>query len=223
MRSIIVANGTLEDHPRLRDLWRSADLRIAADGGAVNARAHLALAPHVLVGDLDSLDAATRAWCEEARVETIPHPRAKDQTDLELALDLAIARGATEITILGALGGRFDQTLANALLLVKPAMARIPARIAGADFDAWLAWERATITGRVGETVSLIPLTEQVQGIVTEGLLYPLRNETLYLGAARGVSNALVAERAEIRFARGLLLVIHLTRAPNRATLRSTN
>ncbi len=210
MNVVIVANGELHDAARLREIWRAADLRIAADGGASNARRSLAFAPHVLIGDLDSLDDATRAWCAEARVETLQHPREKNETDLELALALALARGATEITLLGALGGRVDQMLANVLLLVKPARARVHARIAGANFDAWLAWERAIIRGRSGETVSLIPLTARVDGIVTTGLRYPLRNETLHLGAARGVSNELIAEHAEVSFARGLLLVVHL-------------
>jgi thiamine pyrophosphokinase len=210
MQIAIIANGDLQDQPRLREIWSAADLRVAADGGAVNARRHLALAPHVLIGDLDSLDDVTRGWCEQARVEIIQHPRDKNETDLELALDLAITRGATEISILGALGGRFDQMLANVLLLVKPARAKISARIAGADFDAWLAWGDTNIRGRVGETVSLIPLTERVEGIVTRGLRYALQNETLYFGAARGVSNELSAECAEVSFARGLLLVAHL-------------
>ena len=210
MHAVISANGELTDHPRLRDLWRVADLRIAADGGAVNARAHLALPPHVVIGDLDSLDDATRAWCASAHAEMIQHPAAKNETDLELALDLAHARGATEITVLGALGGRFDQELSNVLLLTKLARARVTARIAGADFDAWVAWERAVVAGRVGETVSLIPLTERVDGVVTRGLKYPLRDETLLLGYARGVSNELAAARAEVSFTRGLLLVVHL-------------
>ena len=210
MNAVIITNGEMQDHTRLREIWRGADLRVAADGGAVNARQYLALAPHVLIGDLDSLDDATRAWCAHARAETIQHPRAKNETDLELALDLAMTRGATEITLLGALGGRFDQMLANVLLLVKPASAHVAAHIAGADFDAWLTWEHATIRGRVGETVSLIPLTERVEGIVTEGLRYPLRNETLFIGAARGVSNELIAERADVTFTRGLLAVVHL-------------
>jgi thiamine pyrophosphokinase len=208
MHTVIVANGELEDHPRLRELWRGADLRIAADGGVGNARAHLALAPHIVIGDLDSLDDTTRAWC--AHAEFIQHPRDKDETDFELALDLACARGATEITILGALGGRFDQMLANLLLLVKVASAHIVARIAGADFDAWVAWERAVVHGRIGETVSLIPLTERVEGVATRGLKYPLRDEMLFFGSTRGVSNELVAEQVEISFVRGVLLVVHL-------------
>lgn len=216
MNIVIVANGELEESNRLREIWHTADLRIAADGGALNARKYLALAPHVLIGDLDSLDDATRLWCGFSRVETIQRPRIKDETDLELAIDLAIARGATNLTILGALGGRFDQTMANALLLVKPARANIPARIAGTDFDAWVAIERATITGNTGETVSLIPLTDQIENIQTSGLEYPLQNETLYFGSSRGVSNTLTSTRAEILFARGILLVVHLQMTADR-------
>ena len=210
MKAVIVANGELQDHARLREIWRNADVRIAADGGAVNARRFLNLAPHIVIGDFDSIDDDTRAWCEQAYTEFVQHPREKNETDLELAIDLAITRGATDITILGALGGRFDQTMANALLLVKPAQAHIVARIAGADFDAWIAWDRASISGKIGETVSLIPLSERAEGIVTSGLRYPLRNETLYLGSPRGVSNELIEEQARVSFANGLLLVVHL-------------
>lgn len=210
MNAVIVANGELPDHARLRAIWRAADARIAADGGAVNAQRLLALAPHSVVGDFDSIDEAARAWCVQAHAEFIQHPREKDETDLELAIDLAIARGATDLTLLGALGGRFDQTMANVLLLVKPAHKHIAARIAGANLDVWVAWAHAALDGKIGETVSLIPLTERVDGIVTAGLRYPLRNETLYLGSPRGVSNELVHEQARISFAKGLLLVVHL-------------
>ena len=210
MKSVIVANGELQDHARLREIWRNADVRIAADGGAVNARKYLTIAPHILIGDLDSIDDATRVWCEQARAEFIQHPREINETDLELAIDLAIARGATDITILGALGGRFDQMMANALLLIKPAQAHIVARIAGADFDAWVAWDRASISGKIGETVSLIPLTERVEGIVTDGLRYPLRDETLHLGSPLGVSNELIKEKASVTLTSGLVMMVHL-------------
>jgi thiamine pyrophosphokinase len=214
VHAVIVANGSLENAARLIELWRTADLRIAADGGAVNARAHLTLAPHVLIGDLDSIDEPTRAWCAAAHVETIQHPREKNETDLELALELASWRAATEITILGALGGRLDQMLANVFLLAKAASQHISARIAAADCDAWIAWEHSLIQGRRGDTLSLIPLSEQVDGIVTQGVKYPLRNETLFRGQARGVSNELVGDHAEISFTRGLLLIVHLFGPP---------
>ena len=210
MKAAIVANGELRDHPRLVEIWRTADLRIAADGGAVNARKHLVLAPHVLIGDFDSVDETTREWCIQAHAELIQHPREKNETDLELAIDLAVAHGATDIAILGALGGRFDQMLANTFLLIKPGLAHITTRIVDSDFDAWLAWDHTSIHGKIGETLSLIPMTDHVDGIVTNGLRYPLRNETLFLGSPRGVSNELVEENAAVTFQNGLLLVVHL-------------
>lgn len=205
--AVISANGTLEADGRLRALWREADLRIAADGGARNARLHLELAPHVLIGDLDSLDPETAAWLPEA-VECLRFPTSKDQTDLELAVDLAAARGAEEVAILGALGGRIDQMLGNILLL-----ARAPrVRLADHAADLWLVRGETAIAGRTGDTVSLIPLSPAAEGIETEGLLYPLRGETLRLGSTRGISNELVDPEARVRLARGLLLVVHLLR-----------
>jgi thiamine pyrophosphokinase len=190
-------------------MWREATLRIAADGGAVNARRSLVLPPHIVIGDMDSLDEATHVWCEQAQAEWISHPRAKAKTDLELALDLARARGASEIVLLGVLGGRFDQQLANVLLLVSMAQARMSTRIVGPAFEAQVAWAHVTVTGHSGETVSLIPLTPQVEGVTTQGLLYPLRSETLYLGSTRSISNELAATRAEVTLTGGVLLVVH--------------
>ncbi len=209
MRAAIVANGELEDSERLRALWRDAILRIAADGGAVNARRTLALPPHIVIGDMDSIDADTFAWCEASHVELIRHPRAKAKTDLELALELARERGASEIVLLGVLGGRFDQQLANVLLLVSLARARMPTRIVGHSFEAQVAWAHAVVDGQHGDTVSLIPLTPSVEGVITEGLLYPLHGETLYLGSTRSISNELSAARAQVTLTSGVLLVVH--------------
>ncbi len=206
MNAVIVANGELNSNARLREMWQRADLRIAANGGARNARGKLELAPHVVIGDFDSMDEITRGWLEKNQTEFIQHPIAKDETDLELALNLAKLRGAEQVTILGALGGRPDQFLANVLLLTR--MSGLV--IADAMSEMWVATERATIRGEIGDTVSLIPLDVQVEGIVTDQLQYPLRGETLTRGSTRGVSNRMLAKRAEVKWKNGWLLVVHL-------------
>ena len=227
MRVVIIANGELSATERLRECWQRADLRIAADGGAANAYRVLGLAPQVVVGDLDSLDEVTRRWLEQNGAEFLAYPPAKDATDLELALHLAVERGAEHVTIVGALGGRVDQFIANVLLLT-----RVPDRsapifavgeqragqspqvvIADALSEMWMATERATIEGAVGDTVSLIPIDERVEGIVTENLEYPLRAETLVRGSTRGISNRLTAPRGEVQWRKGLLLIVHLFNA----------
>src|SRR5581483_1018832 len=172
-------NGEMQTNARIQDLWQRSDLRIAANGGARNARLFLQRAPHVVIGDMDSLDDETRAWLETSRCEFLRHPLAKDESDLELALNLAQTRGADEITILGAYGGRIDHFIANVMLL-----ARTPnVRLADTVSEMWISEGQATLHGSPGDIVSLMPLDERVEGIITENLEYPLRAETLPRGS----------------------------------------
>ena len=78
---------------------------------------------------------------ERARGDGIPieeHPAAKDQTDLELALDAAARGGATRIVVVSGGGGRFDHLLAGALALGRPVAEEVV-------IEAWLgdAWVAA--------------------------------------------------------------------------------
>jgi thiamine pyrophosphokinase len=211
MRAVLVANGELTDHARLKEIWLRANLRLAADGGARNARLHLRIAPHVVIGDLDSLDDETRQWLEASSAEFIRLPPGKDKTDLELALDLAHARGADDITILGAFGGRVDQFLANVFLLTDTRSASGRGiRIADANGEMWIGGGDTIIEGKRGDIVSLIPLDTRVEGIVTDALEYPLRGETLTRGSTRGISNVMLSERAAVHWSSGTLLIVHL-------------
>lgn len=206
MRAAIVANGEMTAHARLQAIWRRADVRIAADGGARNARLVLEIAPHVVIGDMDSLDDETHAWLEAGRCEFIRYPSAKDETDLELALHLAQTRGAEEITILGAFGGRADHFLANVLLLTQ----QKGTRLVSASIEMWLGSGLDVIHGKKGDIVSLIPLDARVEGITTEHLEYPLHDETLERGSTRGISNVMLGERAQVISTHGTLLIAHL-------------
>jgi thiamine pyrophosphokinase len=207
MRAIIIANGQIHDGDFYRSLVTPTDLVICADGGASNALA-LGLQPQVVIGDLDSLDSDLQAQLEANGCQVLVHPARKDETDLELALYYVIERGVDEILILGALGGRIDQTLANILLLALPELRYVKAKILGGRQEVSLISDEAIIEGLVGDTLSLLPLTEQVTGIYTEGLEYPLKNDTLCLGPARGVSNTLTAPQARVRIGQGLLLAV---------------
>ncbi len=140
------------------------------------------------------------------------YPPQKDETDLELALLWAANQNpAAQIVILGAMGGRPDQALANLLLLALPELRDRDVCIAG---DAWVIrvihWgETRTINGAMGDTLSLIPLGGAVSGIRTSGLGYPLHNETLTFGPARGVSNVFAAPDATISVESGTLWCFH--------------
>ncbi len=211
MRAIVVTNGILDKLAPWQGEISAADLIIAADGGARNAHA-LGLVPTIVVGDADSLDGETAEWLQEKGVPLLRYPRAKDETDLELALLYAVEHGAREIAVLAALGGRVDQTIANVELLVHPALAGRRVRLLGSDYEAQLlrGGEECAIGGAVGETVSLLPLSGEARGVSTSGLRWALDGATLFFGRARGVSNEMTASTARIRLEEGLLLVVHL-------------
>lgn len=211
MKAVIIANGSIGNLERWQKEIRQADLLVAADGGATHARA-LGLQPDLLVGDADSLDRDTWLWLQTLDVALQQHPAAKDETDLELALLQVVEQGAEEILILGALGGRPDQALANVFLLAHPALAGHTVRILGPSYEIRLlrSGEKAIVSGQRGDTLSLLPLTSQAQGIHTRGLRWALSGHSLSFGLARGISNQMTADQAQIGLDKGLLLIIHL-------------
>lgn len=220
MRALIIANGAGRARRQLRLLARSVDLIIAADGGA-EAAARAGVRPHLLVGDMDSITPATRARLRRARVELHTVPVEKDLTDTELALGIARERGATNVTLAAAFGGRVDHAVANLFLLLLARGMGIRLTLVDGRTEARLAEGRTVLHGAVGDLVSLIPLSDAVENITTFGLQYPLTNERLVRGATRGMSNVIVEVPAGLgRVESGDLLVVHtrrrLVRAPRR-------
>jgi thiamine pyrophosphokinase len=187
----------------------SADLVVAVDGGA-EALARVGLTPAILVGDLDSITISTRQALESRGVEVVELDTAKDETDTEAALRLAVTRGADDITVYGALGGpRVDHLVGNLLLLSSPWLAGARVRLVDHRHEAFLVKGDSTFTGERGDTVSLLPLTPSVKRVWTEGLLYPLDHEVLYQAATRGVSNVMTGSEARVVHGEGVLLLIH--------------
>lgn len=208
MRAVVFVNGVVNDYATLQRRLRPDDYLICADGGSRHC-VELGLRPHVVVGDLDSTDNELLNRWAAAGTEIERHPPTKDQTDLELALERAVADGAAEVLLLGALGGRLDQTLANLLISAQRPWP-VPIRVAdGAQVAELLrGGKELALTGAVGSTVSIIPLSAEVTGITYRGMRYPLENATLQLGSTRGISNEIVAHPASLSIARGILLVV---------------
>jgi thiamine pyrophosphokinase len=208
---VIIANGAPPDRETACRHAERADLLLAADGGARHALA-LGLVPHVIIGDLDSLDRDQQERLRLAGARFVVHPPAKDETDLELALRYAVAQDADPIVVLGTLGGRLDQTLANVLLLTMPELSGRDVRLVEGPQSAFVVRDAATLVGEPGDTVSLIPLGGTAHGVTTRGLLYPLEDGTLPFGPALGVSNEMTSGQAQVQVRDGLLLCVHLSR-----------
>ncbi|MDX2161828.1 MAG: thiamine diphosphokinase [bacterium] len=208
---LIFANGDANDGAMVQRAIQQAHhpLIAAADGGARIAR-HYGLTPQVVIGDMDSLTPDELHALEAAGAEIYRYPQEKNETDLELVLLWAARADPRRIRVIGAVGDRLDQTMANVYLLALPALRGIDVRICAGKQETWLALPGSSaIQGAPGDTVSLIPLGGGVRGVRTENLYYPLKDEDLPFGPARGVSNVLKGERGVIHVRDGVLLVVH--------------
>ncbi len=180
---------------------------VAADRGVDHALG-LGLRVDVAVGDFDSISAAGLAELERSGARVERYPVAKDACDLELALDLALSFRPERVLVVGGAGGRLDHLFEELLLLAAEAYA-------GVELDAQLG--RAAVhvvrgervlAGRVGELVSLFALHGVASGVVTEGLVYPLRGQALVPGSSRGLSNVFAASEARVSVESGVLLAV---------------
>jgi thiamine pyrophosphokinase len=187
------------------------DTIICADGGTLHAL-ELGLRPDLIVGDLDSLPAHIQAELTKQGIEIQTHPVRKDQTDLELAFHAAINRGATEIILLTALGGRLDQQLANLLLLARPEWSPVRLGLADGNQRAWLMRgpDELTLTGEPGDTFSFVAFSETVTGIDLEQVEWPLHDVTIHLGSTLTISNRFLGKEMIVRIKTGIGLAIQM-------------
>ncbi len=180
-----------------------AHMIVAADGGIQHAQT-LGIVPDLWLGDFDSSDPAA-----------FPHipkrvfPTEKDQLDSELALNMVLEKGCTRVIFLGALGGRFDHTLA--LLLI--GMQQVKQGI-----EVWLhsglewaipfnAGKTHTLEAQVGQTLSILAL-EPLEGFTFLGVKWPLNAVRLEVGVGWGMSNIALEENVSLRSELGCGVVI---------------
>ncbi len=199
MRILILANGSEPSSGLLGSLRKKCDRFLAADGGGDTAL-RLGIRPDTVIGDLDSFRSG-----REFDGELIRDPD-QETNDLEKALAHARSLNATRVDVLGATGKRLDHTLKNLSVLQQfdPFFETLIffddqslTRILPRDFSITLPPEHL---------VSLFPLSGKVEGIVTEGLRYPLSDEPLENGRRDGSSNETLQGPVRIRHRSGCLL-----------------
>lgn len=205
-RIIIFANGELPDKEKARALLHEDDFIIAADGGTRHVLA-LGRMPNIIIGDLDSLPVNLEP--STLNIELMQFPADKNETDLELAIQHALTLNPQEVIIIGALGGRLDQTLGNIALISNLQPATCNLKLNDGLEEVFFCHDHAEVNGAAGDIVSLIPWQGEVTGILTQGLKWVLQNETLYPHKTRGISNEMTGDTATIKIKSGLLLVIH--------------
>ena len=204
MKTYILTGGVI--HPdTLHIAPTDDDLIIAADSGLNNAK-KLGLSVKTVVGDYDSLGHAPDV---DAGVEVITVPTEKDVTDTQLAVELALRRGTTELYIIGGLGGRLDHTLSNLAILEDLADKKIRAVMEDGHNRVRLLRCDSTILPRSSYTyVSLLALDPLCKGVEIEGVKYPLRNAKLERKFQYAVSNEITGNCCFISVRKGSLLIV---------------
>ena len=199
MIALIVGNGEVSDE--IKNELPENTFVICADGGIRHMK-KLGLRPDIIIGDMDSAD------IEIDEEKAIRYPVKKDFTDSEISVDYAINHGFEEIIMLGFTGTRLDHTITNLFLLKKISESGRKGVIIDKHNKIFYAERENVILGKMGDIVSIIPIGEDVSGITTNGLEYPLNNETLEFGKSRGVSNVMTGECCEIMIESGTAMII---------------
>jgi len=207
MRFTIFANGEIN----LLNVELPKRTKIIAANGGAQQCLRFGIRPDILIGDFDSITPSTLALMESGGVEVVRHHENKNETDLELAINFAVAHGATEIKLLGLLGGRWDMSFANILLLSSPQYSKIDFHVLGDNIEMYILRNGKSITlvGEPGDPVSVLPLGGSARGITYSGLAWILRNANLDTGSPLGVSNFMLGNEAAISLDSGILLIIH--------------
>ena len=212
-RIVIISGGTLDKETVFSEMERFApDTVIVADKGLAFCMEN-GIRPDLIVGDLDSLDAAA---AETVRKETgIPaeiYRPEKDMTDSDIAIEKAIALGAGSVCAFGMTGTRLDHTLSNLYELYKLYVHGIEGYLADAHNRVYLPLEKQFRIGRgeqYGQFVSLFPLTEEVRGLTLSGFKYPLDHAVLAkINGGLGVSNEIIADAGLVSYESGILAVM---------------
>lgn len=200
----ILLGGDLTVTPRVSALAAGARV-IAADSGIRHAGA-LGVTPELWVGDFDSSSDADYAAYPNVPRETFP--AAKDKTDGELAIDIAIRRGATRLIVVGAFGGpRADHAFLHLALAVRLAERGFEVTLTSGSQEG-----RPVVVGEnrfdypYGTLFSVLGFTD-LSGLSIAGAEWPLDRIHMPFGSSLTISNKVRGDLA-VTLASGRALLV---------------
>lgn len=207
-KCIILAGGELDRPEVLKDSLNWNEYMIAADGGLLHADV-LGIWPDKVIGDFDSVTVAdiNRFFSFDIAIERFPTE--KDESDTLIALRDAVNNGYANIDVWGALGGRFDHSVANMMLLFNPITEKANVKIVTWNQVVFAPKKRQVIFGNKGDIISLFPIGGDITGLKMEGLKYQARDGVLLTGDALGLSNEMTKNWCVLDWEQGRLLCVH--------------
>lgn len=224
MRTVIISGGRIECDFALSFLENETFEQFIAVDNGLRFCYDNQIKPTWIVGDFDT---AAPELVEYYQTQTdIPIRRfnpVKDSTDSQIAIELALELGSSEITLLGGTGTRMDHVLGNiqSLMLAKKKGVSCVIldeynRIQLIDGET-----RLKKSEQYGKYVSLLPLTTEVTGVDLTGFKFNLTGHTFTStgSAGLGVSNEIIEDIAEIRVKSGIFVLIESRDLPKRSEI----
>lgn len=208
MRCIILSNGEYGDLEAYRKIFRDDDIIVCADGGA-NYAYKMGLIPDTIIGDMDSILPEVRKFFAARNVVMKKYPRQKDFTDTQLALTIGLEWKATEILMLGSLGGRLDHAICNLYCSMDIVKNNIKITYFTPDCWVYVVDREVIINGSRGDIVSILTLTQEARGVSVTGCKYCLDKVLLEKGNPYTISNVLTGKTGKISLEEGIILVFH--------------
>jgi thiamine pyrophosphokinase len=177
---------------------------IAADAGMNHAKT-LGLKPELWVGDFDSVTKDVEA--EFAHVPQNRYPHEKDNTDGELAVAEALARGATSLVLAGAFGGRADHAFLHVALAIRRAKEGLPVVITSGDQEAHPLLPGSRDFDFEDGTLFSILGFSHLSGVTVMGARWNLDSVEVPFGSSLTLSNEVRGDlRISLAVGRALLL-----------------
>lgn len=207
----ILGGGPANYHPNLEEYDSRESWWLGVDKGVFTLLA-AGIKPDYAFGDFDSVteEEWTQIQKEVQNLHTFKPE--KDETDMELALDWALAKRPEKIRVFGGTGGRLDHFLGNVQILLKAELNGLPTQIEMIDRQNHLfvkgpgSHSVEKMTNR--KYISFVPVTPVVKGLTLERFKYPLNNCHISLGSTLCISNELVSDFGTFSFTEGIVLVI---------------
>jgi thiamine pyrophosphokinase len=198
-----------------RALIGGAGVLVAADA-AGEWCVELGRVPDVVVGDFDSSAPGAAERLRELGAEVVLLARDKDVSDLDAAVDMALSRGVSSITLTGAYTARVDHTLC-ALGSLARAGAHVPAYVREPGWRAIAVTPDRPLQDDLdaGTTFSVVAIGA-AQGVGISGARFPLASADMGPLSSLGLSNESLGGRLRVDVGRGLVIVIVVADGPSR-------
>ncbi len=197
MKGLIVSGGSRLDKDELKKYCKTAEVIVAADRG-IEVLLEIDCKVNYLIGDFDSINQDVFKKVENCNIKIIRHPKEKDDTDTELAINLLLDLACDEIDLVGVTGTRLDHTLANISILRKLYHKGVDARIIDNNNIIQYLSDEISLTQVKDYYVSLVPISLDGLTVTLEGFFFPLDKKKIEYGSSLGISNYLTKFQGRI-------------------------